>query len=141
MVTVSRGEKGPPGGLAEVVHVGRRTTQETPEELEGRSPVLHLHTLSQRLDGRPRVGGAVTTPPADPRLRLKRLMDVGGSALLLVVLAIPMLAISVAIRRDVGSPVVFRQSRPGLHGRRFTLYKFRTMRDPGPDATADEYRL
>jgi lipopolysaccharide/colanic/teichoic acid biosynthesis glycosyltransferase len=39
-----------------------------------------------------------------------------------------MAAVAVAVRRDLGSPVLFRQERPGRHGKPFTLVKFRTMR-------------
>lgn len=48
------------------------------------------------------------------------------------------------IRRRLGSPVLFRQIRPGLHGRPFEMVKFRTMRDAfGPDGQplADEERM
>jgi lipopolysaccharide/colanic/teichoic acid biosynthesis glycosyltransferase len=66
--------------------------------------------------------------------RIKRLVDiaVAGSGL---VLAAPTIAvISVAIRRSMGSPVLFRQIRPGLHGKPFEVIKFRTMTDDtGPD--------
>lgn len=66
---------------------------------------------------------------------LKRLVDVGGAALALVVAAVPMAVIAVAVRVTMGRPVLFRQIRPGLHGRLFGLMKFRTMRDgPGDDA-------
>jgi lipopolysaccharide/colanic/teichoic acid biosynthesis glycosyltransferase len=45
-----------------------------------------------------------------------------------------MAVIAVWIRRDMGSPVLFRQVRPGLHGRPFEVIKFRTMRSEiGPD--------
>lgn len=43
-----------------------------------------------------------------------------------------MMVIAIAIRLRMGSPVLFRQQRPGLHGRPFTLLKFRTMRDEEP---------
>lgn len=66
---------------------------------------------------------------------LKRSIDVAVSALVLAVAAVPMAAIALAIRATMGRPVLFRQQRPGLHGRPFTLVKFRTMRaGPGPDA-------
>jgi lipopolysaccharide/colanic/teichoic acid biosynthesis glycosyltransferase len=59
----------------------------------------------------------------------KRLVDIVGSITGLVV-ASPVLAIvAVAVRLRLGRPVLFRQVRPGLHGRPFTLYKFRTMTD------------
>ena len=57
----------------------------------------------------------------------KRLMDIAGAVCGIVVLSPVILAIAVAVRISMGSPVLFRQSRAGRHGRPFTLYKFRTM--------------
>lgn len=59
----------------------------------------------------------------------KRLFDVcAGSALLL--LALPVMAIvALLVRVNLGSPVLFAQQRPGLHGKPFMLYKFRSMTD------------
>lgn len=66
---------------------------------------------------------------------VKRAFDVLVSGVALVVAAIPMAGLAVAIRRTMGSPVLFRQVRPGLGGRPFTILKFRTMRDGDePDA-------
>jgi sugar transferase EpsL len=60
---------------------------------------------------------------------VKRLLDVVGAAVALV-LASPLLAaISIAIFVTMGPPVLFGQERPGLGGKPFRLYKFRTMRD------------
>jgi sugar transferase EpsL len=65
----------------------------------------------------------------------KRAFDVVVSAFALLLAAIPMAALAVAIRCTMGSPVLFRQVRPGLGGRSFTILKFRTMRDGDePDA-------
>ncbi|HKP54380.1 MAG TPA: sugar transferase [Chloroflexia bacterium] len=58
---------------------------------------------------------------------MKRLIDIGISALVLIILAPVMAIIAAAVRLTMGSPVLFRQRRPGLHGRPFTLVKFRTM--------------
>ncbi len=59
----------------------------------------------------------------------KRWFDCVAAAVGLFLLA-PLLAlIAATIRLAMGPPVVFRQQRPGLHGRPFTLYKFRTMTD------------
>lgn len=69
--------------------------------------------------------------------RLKRAMDVVGALIGLVVLAIPMAVTGVLIRVHMGSPVLFKQVRPGLYGKPFTLYKFRTM----CDAVDNEGRL
>lgn len=65
---------------------------------------------------------------------MKRLIDVVASAAGLLIL-FPLLAVvALAVRIGLGSPVFFRQERPGLHGRTFRLVKFRTMRDAaGPD--------
>ena len=59
----------------------------------------------------------------------KRLFDLCASALLLLLLAIPLLALAWTVRRRLGSPVLFRQVRPGLGGRPFEMLKFRTMTD------------
>jgi sugar transferase EpsL len=56
-------------------------------------------------------------------------MDIAVAATSLVVFAPVMAAIAIAIRRDVGSPILFRQMRPGLHEQPFEIVKFRTMRD------------
>jgi lipopolysaccharide/colanic/teichoic acid biosynthesis glycosyltransferase len=61
--------------------------------------------------------------------RIKRLFDVVAAALLLVVLSPVLLVVAVLVRIRLGAPVIYRQVRPGLHGRPFTIYKFRTMVD------------
>ncbi len=55
------------------------------------------------------------------------MMDIALSLAAIVVLAPIMAIIALAIRDRMGNPVIFRQSRAGLHGRPFTLLKFRTM--------------
>jgi len=64
-------------------------------------------------------------------LVIKRLIDVVGAALGLVILSPLLLVTAILIRVRDGSPVIFRQTRVGLHGRPFTILKFRTM---APDA-------
>ncbi|MDW8038420.1 MAG: sugar transferase [Thermoguttaceae bacterium] len=61
------------------------------------------------------------------QLGLKRLMDLVGAAVLLVLLAPLMGVIAVVIWVTMGRPILFRQQRPGLYGRPFLIYKFRTM--------------
>lgn len=57
----------------------------------------------------------------------KRVIDIAGAAIGLVILS-PLLAITaLVIRVQDGPPVLFRQTRVGLHGRPFTIFKFRTM--------------
>jgi len=75
---------------------------------------------------------------------LKRWIDIGGAILLFLLLAPFMLLIALLIRITMGAPVLFRQQRPGLHGKPFTLYKFRTMtdaRDEQGNLLPDEQRL
>jgi lipopolysaccharide/colanic/teichoic acid biosynthesis glycosyltransferase len=60
---------------------------------------------------------------------VKRILDVLMAGALLVMLAPALAVIALLIRRLIGSPVLFSQVRPGLHGEPFTLYKFRTMTD------------
>ncbi len=72
----------------------------------------------------------------------KQVMDVAGASLGLVLTALPMLLIALAIRLTMGTPVLFRQMRPGFQGLPFEILKFRTMRyaAPGLDEL-DEARL
>ena len=65
---------------------------------------------------------------------MKRLMDLILTVPALLLLWPVLLVLAVLVRVNLGSPVLFRQVRPGLHGRPFTILKFRTMRDAaGPD--------
>ncbi|WP_044500698.1 sugar transferase [Pseudomonas saudimassiliensis] len=63
------------------------------------------------------------------RLRVKRGFDFIVSLIGLVVLAPVIVVVAVLIHRKLGSPVFFRQTRPGLNGKPFAMVKFRTMRD------------
>ncbi len=65
---------------------------------------------------------------------MKRVIDLAGATAGLVAFAPAMAGVAVAIRSTMGAPVFFRQQRPGLHGKPFGLFKFRTMSDErGPD--------
>lgn len=59
--------------------------------------------------------------------KVKRIMDIVVSSIMLVVLALPMLVIAVMIKLDSRGPVFFRQERVTQYGRIFRIYKFRTM--------------
>lgn len=59
----------------------------------------------------------------------KRWLDLLVAACALVVLAPLLLVLGLAVRLFLGSPVLFRQQRPGRHGQLFGLIKFRSMRD------------
>jgi lipopolysaccharide/colanic/teichoic acid biosynthesis glycosyltransferase len=92
------------------------------------------------------------SPPAEennpPRQRgwrrfVKRTFDCGVASAALLGAAPVMAAVALAIRASMGRPVLFIQERPGLHGRPFRVFKFRTMRpaSPGEGFAADGARL
>ena len=60
---------------------------------------------------------------------MKRLFDFFLTALALLLLGIPLLFLTLQVRRKLGSPTFFRQIRPGLGGRPFEMIKYRTMTD------------
>lgn len=60
---------------------------------------------------------------------MKRLFDLLASAIGLLILAVPLALLAWQVRRKLGSPVLFTQVRPGLHGKPFRMVKFRTMTD------------
>lgn len=75
---------------------------------------------------------------------LKRTLDVMGASFALLAFGPAMLYIAFRIWQEMGSPVLFRQVRPGLHGKPFVMYKFRTMteeRDAQGKLLPDEKRL
>ena len=58
---------------------------------------------------------------------LKRVMDLVGGVILLIILAIPMGIIAVMIKLDSEGPVFYRQERVTTYGKHFRIHKFRTM--------------
>ena len=78
------------------------------------------------------------------RTFVKRLIDIVLSSLALVILSPLLIILAVLVRIKLGSPVIFRQQRPGYKGRIFGLMKFRTMtdeRDDEGELLPDEVRL
>ncbi|MBC2856182.1 sugar transferase [Cetobacterium sp. 2A] len=66
----------------------------------------------------------------------KRFIDIIASGLGLIFLSPVLLITGYLIRKNLGSPVIFKQERPGKDGKIFTMYKFRSMRD-GDASDAD----
>lgn len=60
---------------------------------------------------------------------IKRALDIFGAAIGLIVFSPILLVVALMIRREMGSPVLFRQTRPGREAKPFQMIKFRTMRD------------
>jgi lipopolysaccharide/colanic/teichoic acid biosynthesis glycosyltransferase len=78
------------------------------------------------------------------RKYLKRVFDIIGSCVLLLILSPILLIVGVAVKVKLGSPVIYVQERPGYQERIFKLYKFRSMKEAkdkeGKDLS-DEERL
>ena len=75
---------------------------------------------------------------------IKRIMDFLVSALSIIILSPVLIVLAILVRIKLGGPVIFRQERPGLNGKIFKLYKFRTMtdaKDESGNLLDDEYRL
>ncbi len=75
---------------------------------------------------------------------MKRAFDIVLAVALLAVLAPILLLVALLVRVLLGAPVLFRQQRPGLHGKPFRILKFRTMndrRDARGDLLPDSERL
>ena len=75
---------------------------------------------------------------------IKRQIDFLCALLAIIILSPILFLISVLVRIKLGSPIIFRQERPGLNGEIFTLFKFRTMtdqKDKDGNLLPDEVRL
>lgn len=75
---------------------------------------------------------------------IKRPMDIVLSLIALIVLSPLFLLIVILVKINMGSPVIFKQKRPGLNEKIFTMYKFRTMtdeRDMNGELLPDNLRL
>ncbi len=69
-----------------------------------------------------------TTPETSWQLVCKRLIDIAGATLgLLIFGPLVMLPVAIILKLTSPGPILFRQKRSGLHGRLFTMYKFRSM--------------
>lgn len=106
-------------------------------------PVFHVRQMQESLTGRVEIEhlsendvGALLPSPLYSVC--KRLIDILGVLIVMPVVAPLMILTAIAIRLDSPGPVLFIQSRVGLGGRDFRIYKFRSMR---VDAEADGARL
>ncbi len=78
------------------------------------------------------------------QVKMKRILDFAAALLGLLIVGPLLLALGVLVYFFIGSPVLFRQLRPGLHGKAFAMYKFRTMtneRGPEGNLLPDVQRL
>lgn len=75
---------------------------------------------------------------------IKRLLDFVLALLALIILSPVFLIVAILVRIKLGSPIIFKQERPGLHEKIFRMYKFRTMtdaRDENGELLPDDVRL
>ncbi|MDE1471021.1 sugar transferase [Eubacterium limosum] len=75
---------------------------------------------------------------------IKRILDITLSGAAIIVLAPVMGVTTILVKKKLGRPVIFKQKRPGLNGKIFDMYKFRTMtekKDSSGDLLSDEIRL
>ena len=75
---------------------------------------------------------------------MKRILDVICALLLIMVFSPVIVCVALLVKLKLGSPIIFKQQRPGLNGVPFNFYKFRTMtiqRDSGGKLVADYLRL
>jgi len=99
-----------------------------PETLAGRS--MKIHGYPAYVTGVPHCSNSI----------FKTIIDLLGATVLFLLLSPLMLLIGIAIKvTDPGSPVFCLQERTGMHGRRFTMYKFRTM-VPDADRLKEELK-
>lgn len=78
------------------------------------------------------------------RKYIKRVLDFTLSLIALIILSPIYLVLAILVRIKLGSPIIFKQERPGLNEKIFTLYKFRTMtdeKDENGKLLPDEVRL
>lgn len=61
--------------------------------------------------------------------QVKRGLDIAGASVLLLAASPVLAGTAILVRQKLGSPVLFKQERPGLDGQIFTLFKFRSMRN------------
>ena len=78
------------------------------------------------------------------RTFFKRPLDILLSITALISLSVIFVIVAILVRMKLGSPIIFKQQRPGLNERIFTMYKFRTMtdeRDENGELLPDSVRL
>ncbi len=103
--------------------------------LDARADVVVVSNQFHVVSGRAAIGDVEGVPAmrfrrpdlAGPEAILRRFIDLAGSTACLVVLAPVLAAIAIAVKFSSPRPIFYRQERVGRFGRRFTMYKFRTM--------------
>ncbi len=109
--------------------------------------VIPSRPYMEDLDGLPVINIRHVPLTNSLNMMAKRVVDIIGSAFLLILFSPVMLISAVAIKLSSPGPIIFKQERVGLHNRSFQMYKFRTMVVQEPDeeekgwTTADDPRV
>jgi exopolysaccharide biosynthesis polyprenyl glycosylphosphotransferase len=103
-------------------------------------PHLHAEVYVEKLQSVPMLTFS-SAPENEYLLFLKRLFDTAFSAILLVLLSPLFLIVAILIKLSSRGPAIYSQIRCGLNGRRFRLYKFRSMHKDAEDHFADVQHL
>lgn len=104
------------------------------------SEISFFRVVADNFEGMPLIG--LRTPVFSPAQRLvKRGTDLLISLTIIIVGFPVFAAIALAIKLDSRGPIIFRQQRIGIHGRPFSMYKFRSMYDNLKQAQFDETKL
>lgn len=90
--------------------------------------VIPAKPYTEDLDGLPVIHVRHVPLSSSLNRSIKRIVDIFGSLIGLILLAIPMLVIAALIKFTSKGPLIFKQTRIGLHNREFQMYKFRSMR-------------
>ena len=90
--------------------------------------VIPTKPYTEDLDGLPVIHVRHVPLSSSLNNAIKRTIDIAGSLFGLILLAIPMGVISILIKITSPGPLIFRQTRVGLHNKEFQMYKFRSMR-------------
>jgi exopolysaccharide biosynthesis polyprenyl glycosylphosphotransferase len=103
-------------------------------------PHVHSRLYLDRFGGVPMLT-FTATPHDEIRLFVKRALDVTLALCSLLLLGVPMLAVGLLVRLTSHGPAVFSQVRCGLNGRRFTVYKLRSMVNDAHERQAEVAHL
>ena len=90
--------------------------------------VIPTKPYTEDLDGIPVIHVRYVPLSNSLNAAVKRIIDIVGSVFALILFAIPMLVIACVIKATSKGPLIFKQTRIGLHNREFQMYKFRSMR-------------
>ncbi|MFC9335673.1 sugar transferase [Arthrobacter sp. NPDC057009] len=119
-----------PSDLADAVRAIMRLSEHERQEMGASGQRYYREKMSLGVGAREFAQILEMAAQEKPAVQLrKRIIDVIGAGAGLLVTGIPMGIVALLVKRKLGSPVLFKQIRPGKHGEPFEMLKFRTMTD------------